>query len=72
MLNRASATAAALDYLRQAKVAGSPVIGAGGCQVAITYNYRTSTLAIIGITSLTVDATGSAHFVHGVTGPEGH
>jgi hypothetical protein len=72
VLDLPSATAAAYGYLAQAKVSGSPVIGPLGCRVSIRYNYPTSTLAIIGITSLTVDATASAHFVHGVTGPERH
>ncbi|MCZ7458213.1 TadE/TadG family type IV pilus assembly protein [Streptomyces sp. WMMC940] len=68
----AAASAAALDYLRQAGANGTVAVSDGGktLSVTVTGEYRTRFLPVIGVSGMPVTGHGSATLLHGVDAPE--
>lgn len=65
-----AATAAAHDYLDAADATGTVTVTGATIAVTVTATHPTQLLSIVGITTLTVDGTGSAQARHGVTSPD--
>jgi hypothetical protein len=72
-LNRKWARQAGATYVRSAGMTGFALSFPRHdvCRVTLKADYRTQLLDLIGITDLSVDGSGEARFVYGVTGIEG-